>query len=355
MKVGTAREAAVDWVMRHASQQVWFRGAYFIGSTVGLPEDSDLATGSDIDVALVTSEASPPPKPGKVLHQGALLEISLRPWQQLSSIDDVMRAYHLAAGLRVNTIIADPMGELGVLQQNVARHFTEEVWVRRRCQDARQSVENWLKRIDRSAPWHDQVTAWLFGTGVTTHVLLVAALRNPTIRLRYLAVRDVLKEYRRTGLYLDLLQLLGCAELAADRVDNHLAALAHTFDATAAAAKSQFFFSSDITPAARSIAIDSMRDMIRAGNHREAVFWIVATFARCHKILAVDAPESAQREFAPALEDVLADLGIFSSDDLVRRAASVVQFLSALWENAEGIIAANPDVTRKLPGLPGRH
>lgn len=355
VKVGTAREAGIDWVMQHASQQVWFRGAYFIGSTVGLPEDSELAQGSDIDVAVVTSEAAPPPKPGTVLHKGALLEISLRPWRQLSSINEVMRSYHLAAGLRVNTIIADPMGDLRILQQNVARHFSEEVWVRRRCQDARQSVENWLKRINGSEPWHDQVTAWLFGTGVTTHVLLVAALRNPTIRLRYLAAREVLEEYGRIALYPDLLQLLGCAELTADRVTNHLATLARTFDAAAAVAKSQFFFSSDITPAARSISIDGMRGLIRAGNHREAVFWIVATFARCHKILAADAPPSAQREFAPGFDDVLADLGIFSTDDLITRAESVMQFLPELSENAEGIIAANPGVTRKLPGLPGRH
>jgi hypothetical protein len=71
--------------------------------------------------------------------------------------------------------------------------------------------------------------------------------------------------------------------------------------------------------------------------------------------LAEDAPQSAQREFAPAFDDVLADLGIFSSADLIGRAESVVQFLPELSENAEGIIAANPDVTRKLPGLRGRH
>ena len=338
--------------MQHASQQTWFRGAYFVGSTVGLPENSELATGSDIDVALVTSEAAPPPKPGKVLHKGALLEISLRSWPQLSSLDEVLRSYHLAAGLRVNTIIADLTGDLRILQQNVAQHFTEEVWVRRRCQDARQSVENWLKRIDRSEPWHDQVTAWLFGTGVTTHVLLVAALQNPTVRLRYLAVRDVLEQYQRMALYPELLRLLGCAELTADRVNHHLVALSRTFDVAAAAAKTPFFFSSDITPAARSIAIEGMGTTIQSGNHREAVFWIVATFARCHKILAADAPRSAQSEFAPAFDDVLADLGILSTDDLIRRAESVVQFLPELWENAEAIIAANPDVSNKSLRIP---
>jgi len=346
MRVGTAREAAVDWVVQHASRQAGFHGAYFIGSTTGLPEDGELAPGSDVDVAVVTSEALSP-KPGKVLYRGTLLDISLRPWQQLTSVEEVMRSYHLAAGFRFNTIIADPTGDLRILQQNVAQHFTEELWVRRRCQDARDNVENWLKRIDRSASWADQVTAWLFGTGVTTHILLVAALRNPTVRLRYLAVREVLEQYGRTALYPVLLRLLGCAELSPDRVEYHLASLARTFDAAATVAKTRFFFSSDITPAARSIAIDGTGNVVRSGNHREAVFWIVATFARCHKILAADAPGTTQREFAPAFDEVLADLGILSTENLLQRADSVLQFLPQLWDNAEGIIATNPSVTSK--------
>jgi hypothetical protein len=331
-------------VARHASRQPGFRGAYFIGSTVGLPEDGELAPGLDIDVAVVTSEAAAPPKPGKLLYRGALLEITLLPWQQLSSVDEVLGSYHLAAGFRFNTIIADPTGDLRILQQNVAQHFTEEVWVRRRCQHARERIESWLKGIDALAPWHDQVTAWLFGTGVTTHVLLVAALRNPTVRLRYLAAREVLDQYARLALYPDLLRLLGCADLTQDRVDYHLAGLARTFDAAAALAKTPFFFSSDITPAARSIAIEGSRSLIRSGNHREAIFWIVATYARCHKILAADALGMTQREFAPAFDELLADLGISSTDDLFRRAESVLQFLPQLWDNAEGIIAANPSV-----------
>jgi hypothetical protein len=35
--VGLAREVAVDWVDRDGSRQAGFRGAYFSGSTVGLP------------------------------------------------------------------------------------------------------------------------------------------------------------------------------------------------------------------------------------------------------------------------------------------------------------------------------
>jgi hypothetical protein len=334
-------------VAKHATLDPRFRGAYFIGSTVGLPEDGELPPGSDMDVAVVTSEVAPPPKPGKLLHRGALLEITLVPWQELSSIDDVLGSYHLAAAFRVNTVIADPTGELRILQQRVAQRFTEVAWVRRRCLDARERIEARLSGIDPSAPWPDQVTAWLFGTGVTTHVLLVAALRNPTVRLRYLAAREVLDEYAQPELYQDLLRLLGCAELSRDRVDHHLAGLARAFDAAAALAKTQFFFSSDISPAARSIAIDGSRSLLRSGNHREAVFWMVATSARCQKILAADAPRTTQDKCAPAFEELLADLGISSSADLSSRAAAVRQFLPQLWDSAERIIAANPGVTRR--------
>ncbi len=344
MKVGAAREAAVDWVMRHGRRQDGFRGAYFSGSTVGLPAEAELPTGSDVDVVVVTSQAKSSLKLGKFVHRGALLEVTYLPWRQIASVHDVLAAYHLAGSFRVDTIIADPTGNLRGLQVNVSRLFAERVWVRRRCENARQKAEHGLRSIDTSAPWHDQVTAWLFPTGVTTHVLLVAALRNPTVRLRYLAARDVLVEYEHASLYQDLLHLLGCAELTPQRVDHHLLALVRTFDTAAAAAKTPFFFSSDITPQARPITIDGSRDLIRAGRHREAIFWIVATFARCHKILAVDASWDVQCALAPAFDDILADLGITSTGDLLTRATSVIQFLPTVWATTEAILSTNPEI-----------
>ncbi|HVA91264.1 MAG TPA: hypothetical protein VNL71_15630 [Chloroflexota bacterium] len=331
--------------MRHARRQEGFRGAYFSGSTVGLPTEAELPTGSDVDVVIVTSQAEPPPKLGKFVYRGALLEVTSIPWRQIASVHDVLVSYHLAGSFRVDTIIADPTGDLRDLQVRVSHLFGERVWVRRRCENARRKAEQGLRSIDPSAPWHDQVIGWLFSTGVTTHILLVAALRNPTVRLRYLATREVLVEYAQASLYQDLLQLLGCAELTPQRVAQHLLALARTFDTAAAAAKTPFFFSSDITPDARPIAIDGSRDLIRTGHHREAVFWIVATFARCHKILAVDAPRDVQHVLAPAFDDLLADLGISSTDDLLTRARSVIQSLPAVWAATEAILTANPEIS----------
>ncbi len=240
--------------------------------------------------------------------------------------DAVLASYHLAGSVRTNTIIADPTGGLSRLHARVSRGFAERVWVRARREDARRKIGNGLRAIDTSAPLHDQVTAWMFPTGVTTHVLLVAALRNPTVRPRYLAARDVLADDGHASLYPVLLELLGCAHLSRHRVAHHLHALTRTFDATAAVARTPFFFSSDITP---------WHDRSRSTG---------AAFARRHKILAAGAPD-LQHSLVPAFEAAVADLGITSTSDILHRADEVIRFLPRLWETTEAILPANPGIS----------
>ncbi|MEK5160937.1 hypothetical protein NYE69_01095 [Paenibacillus sp. FSL R5-0527] len=344
MKVGSARTAAAQWVTEHAAREADFLGAYFSGSTVGLPDDAPMSPSSDIDVIVVTAQTEPPLKPGKFLFEKALLEVTYLPWSQLASAENVLTDYHLAGSFRTDTIIADPTGRLRKLQTEVAPRFAERPWVRRRCENARERIERGLRGIDPSAPWHDQVTAWLFPTGIMTHVLLTSALRNPTVRLRYLAARQVLADYELSARYPELLRLLGCTQLGPQQAESHLDALARTFDAAAEHARTPFFFSSDITAAARPAAIDGSRELIRGGRHQEAVFWIVATFARCLKILAADAP-ALHKKSLPGFNGMLADLGIYSSADLLARAGEGLRYLPRLMQAAEAIMDANPEIT----------
>jgi hypothetical protein len=338
MRVGAARAAAADWVMRNASREAGFQGAYFSGSTIGMPDDAELPRASDVDVVLVIADAEPPMKLGKFIYHDALLEVTYLSSNQLASAEDVLASIHLAGSFRTDTIIADPTGRLRTLQQQVSRHFAEPAWVRRRCEKACQGVEAWIRAIDSTATWHEQVTVWLFGNSMTSLVPILAALRNPTVRKRYLAARDVLTDYHHTDVYEQLLTMLGCIDMTPARADEHVDALSRTFDAADAVARTPYRFRSDISAAARPIAIDGSRELIQAGNHREAVFWIVATFARCHTILALDAPE-LQRAHAPAFDAVVADLGIHSSDDLRSRGEAVIKFLPRLWETAEDIMS----------------
>jgi hypothetical protein len=346
MRVGGAKAAAARWVEVEGRKSDHFLGAYLAGSVVELPDEAELAEFSDVDVMVVYDVDEVPPKPGKFRYGGALLEVTYLPWKDLAVVEEVLASHHLANSLRADTLIADPTGRLGAVQAQVARHFAERTWVRRRCRNVLDKIDHGLRHIDPTAPFYDQVTAWLFPTGITTHVLLLAALRNPTVRRRYLAARQALRQYGRLDGYPPLLGLLGCERLTPDGVAGHLDALAVTFDAAAAVARTPFPFSSDITPLARPIAIDGSRAMIAAGDHREAVFWIAATFARCCNILAADAPDLLPAHL-PALRALAADLGVGSPEDIASRAGATRRSLPALWALAEDILARNPEV---LPG-----
>lgn len=343
MLISEARAIARQWVRDEGSRIPGFWGAFFHGSTGWLPGDVALPATSDVDVMVVLSTADPPGKPGKFIYRGVLLEVSYLSRKQVRSPEQVLGQSHLAGSLRAPSVIANPTGELTSLQAAVARDFAKRQWVRRRCEAVQSKLVGNLRSLREDTPFHENVSAWLFGTGLTTHLLLVAGLRNPTVRRRYVAVRELLADYNRAAFYPALLALLGCADMSRDRALQHLAALTEAFDAAAAVIKTPFFFASDLSQAARPIAIDGSRDLIERGDQREAVFWLVATYARCQQIFQHDAPVEIQDQFRPSFARLLADLGVTSLADMRRRGAEVEACLPRLWTEAEALIAANPD------------
>jgi hypothetical protein len=323
MQVRDARALAARWVADHAAE---------------------LSATSDVDVMVVTGDPATPPDRRKRRYGGALLEVTVLPWTQLGSPEQVLASYHLAGLLRAGAVLADPTGRLAELQAATARDFAKRVWVRRRCRNAEQRILDGLGHLDPSAPLPAQVLTWVFPTGVTTHVLLTAGLRNPTVRLRYLAVRTLLGDYGRLAFHEELLALLGCAQLPRERVGQHLAAMTAAFDTAAAMPAGGFPFASDITPASRPIAVDGGRDLIDQGHHREAVFWIVVTYARCLAILTRDAPAPSRAAHQPGFDALLADLGVASPAGLRRRAQDVRDFLPRLGQVTGSILDANPGI-----------
>jgi hypothetical protein len=273
-----------------------------------------------------------------------MLEVSYLPDDELQSPERILGQSHMAGSFATPSVILDPSGELTRIQAAVSREYARRRWVRQRCEHAREKVLNNLNGLNEAAPLHDQVLPWLFAAGVTTHVLLVAGLKNPTVRRRYVAAQELLAEYGHSGFYSTLLEMLGCARMSRGQVEHHLAALADAFDAAASVVKTPFFFASDISAMARSIAIDGSRELIERGCHREAIFWIVATYSRCQKVLYHDAPEGMQDRFSPGYRQLLGDLGITAFADLKQRGEQVREMLPRIWEVAEAIMAANPGI-----------
>lgn len=343
MKVREARAVASRWVAAHAGEIPGFAGAFLSGSAIWLPAEEELPATSDVDVMVVTADHPPPPKLGKLPYGGLLVEVSFLSWEQLGTCERVLSSWYLAGSFRTDTVLADPSGRLARLREAVAGEWATRRWVRRRCRDAERRILDGLAGLDPAQPSHDQVTTWLFATSLTTEVLLTAGLRNPTVRKRYLAARELLHAYGRPEFHQALLDQLGCADLTRAQVERHLEAMTAAFDATAAVARTPFPFAADITAAARPVAVDGSRELIARGDHREAVFWIVASYARCLKLLHADAPTLVPA-FEPGFHALLADLGIATLSDLPHRARRLRAFLSEVTQVSEAILAANPGI-----------
>jgi hypothetical protein len=238
----------------------------------------------------------------------------------------------------------DPLGHLTPLLEVVCRDYHKRIWVRQRCRHATDKVLNNLRSIDREAPFPDQMMACLFAAGITTHVLLVAGLRNPTVRARYVAVRELLAEYGHIEFHETLLELLGSARISRERVRQHVAALAGIFDAATRAIKTSFPFGTDISADVRPMAIDAAAELIGSGYHREAMFWVGVTYSRCQKVLAHDAPADLTKSFQDSYQELMSDLGLSTFRDLRRRCAEIERTLPRVCEQAEGIMAANCEV-----------
>ncbi|RXZ01895.1 hypothetical protein [Fictibacillus sp. S7] len=347
MKVGEARKNSAEWTNNFAESSDWVLGAYFSGSTIEMDNDENLPVGSDVDIVVVTTLQDPPMKLGKFLYKGTLLEVTYLSQEQLSSPEKVLSSYHLVGSFRVDTIIYDPHNVLQNLQRVVSTKLAQKKWVLTRCEDARKRVETGFNSISSKVPLHEQVMSFLFGSGVTTHILLVAALRNPTIRLRLVKAKEVLENYRLEGFYEELLELLGYSHFTPKRVEYHLNNLEKTFDVTVNVSRTPFFFSTDILKDSRLIVMEGSRELIKKGLHREAVFWIAVTFTRCHTILAADADADTQSSHLPAFHELLNELGISSHPDIIMKSRQVLDFLPGVWDTAERIIHENPEIIDK--------
>jgi hypothetical protein len=323
--VDAAVAVARDWVTGYAAGTAGFRGAFLAGSVVRRAATDTLPPWSDVDVRVVV--AGPlPPKPGKLRHRGVLLDVDVVPAAELADAARVAASFHLAPCFAVAGVLADPLGDLQRLRDAIAPTFATPEAVRRRCADVIDRIERRLAALDPGRPWPELVAAWLFPATLLTNVVLVAALHPPTVRLRFVAARTVLAGAGRSDLYERLLGLVGCADIAPDVVERHLDRLATVFDEAAAVARTPFPFSGDVTPQARPVAIEGSRQLVADGDHREAVFWIVATLARCRQILDADAadPVRRAREFRAAVTELT---GIDGGAELQRRTSAALRML----------------------------
>lgn len=328
-----ARGIARRWVAENGTAIQGFAGALLIGSALWDPAGAPLSPESDVDVKVVLDATETPPAFGKFIYHDILLEVSFISSRELDSPERVLGDFRLASSISRPGVLADPTGRLTEIHTAVSRHFADRRWVLRRCAQATDVVRYVIARMNPPALQPDQIHSWLLGTTTVTHVLLVAALRDPTTRRRYEATRDLLAAHDRLDYYERLLRLLGCTRLSASRTRHHLAALERVFATAKDVEATSYRFASDISDVARPIAIDGSRRLIERGLHREAAFWLAVTYARCLTKLEVGHADASPYE--EAFGELLADLGIETFADRRRRGDVILAALPGLREMAE--------------------
>ncbi|GLK15001.1 hypothetical protein GCM10017600_84140 [Streptosporangium carneum] len=311
---------AVRWLAGH--RVPGFTGAYVSGSVAWLPVETELPITSDVDLMIMVN-GEVPPKLGKFRHEGVLLEVGYAP---LQPAENVLASPALAPGLSRGVLLADPHGSLAALHAAVAREFAHPYWVRTRCAALEGRIAA-LAQLDVSRPLAERVLSWVFPASLPTLVVLTAAGANPTVRRRYVAAREVLTRYGEAEFHEEALDWLGCAHLSRSRVAAHLERLTDVYDRVPYDLARPY--GSDLTPEARQISIGGTRDLVEQGLHREAVWWIVVTFARC-------------LTFAPygtaAFQELLDDLGVGTPAAMRQRAGAIVGGLPRLRQVREALM-----------------
>lgn len=320
-----AKEVALRWCNAQASKVPGTVGAFLTGSVAWQPDSAQHAPGSDVDIIVVSNAATLPNAMGKFVFQGMTLEVSYAKLSDLSKIDTVLADYHRAGLFRGRKPLWDPTGHLQQILAQAAPHHADAKYIQRRMQHAHQNALNFLTRFETATMLHDQVTSLFFAAGVTAHIVLTAALQNPTIRRRYISSGQVLNRAGLSDLHEHMLTTLGSRDLVAADIQINLNRLGYQFDKTARILTSTHPFASDLKSTARPIAIEGTQAMIDQGYYREAAFWTIAVFARCRAALVADGTPADLAEIDADMWQALRALGLSSIEDMQHRARIVRQ------------------------------
>jgi hypothetical protein len=340
-----ARAAARDWIATEVSRMPGYIAAFIAGSTAALPASDALPPWSDTDV-MVVLEGDAPQKVGKFRRDRVLLEGTWLARGEIGTPETVLASYHAAHAVGTGVELDDPSGWLTDLQRAVRADFPRRSRVAARVLSARLAVTRGLEAMRDTGSIAEQAQSWVFPTGIATHVLLVAGLRNPTVRRRYETVRDLLEAHGRLDLHEHLLEALGSLAWTPDVARRHLEAITALYDAAAPISAPDYRFGSDITPLTRPISIDGTSDMIARGFHREAAFWLVVTGSRALQKMALGGEPGTAARFEPAYAELLADLGAATHKDRAARRRLSLALLPEIDAAASAITDATPGVIR---------
>jgi hypothetical protein len=268
--------------------------------------------------------------------------------ERLRPLEAVLSDYRIGFAFRDPYVIA-AREEVAAMAGLVAAEFSKRHWVERRIDDACANCDGYVSKVEGAATEYHAFLIWLWAAGILAHVVLAAGRRNPTVRKRYVLARQVLERAGRLDLHEELLRMQGSGEWDAAMARRHLQSMSLAFDAAAQLQPRDFPAAHELASAMRGKAIDGSAALIDEGLHREAVFWIAGTYARCMMAFHAVGGEEQLARFRPGYEALRGDLGVASAVELTERTGEVAAALPVVRAAMVEMVAQDSGVRDETP------
>lgn len=336
------------WVTSQSTHLPEFCGAHLVGSITRMSPETVFPLYRDVDLIIVVREgAYERPNPEDLAYDGMILEVGYRNLEEYASPERVL-AHPEHANISYSPILADPLGLLAHLQQDVARAFARPEWVRARCTAAREQAEQAvLAMLAASGP--DEAVPPMWGMLASlAEMLAVARLRAGTHRRAMTLLKDELQAQGRLDLHEEALAILGSGQMSRVRIEGYLHEAAVLFDRALEVKASPGPYTFKLHPFVRPYLVEGAREMIDEGHHREAFYWVLAMHSIAVDTLGRDAPGDERPEYAARTGRMLAEMGWLTPEQCrvqALRAQALADEISTIAEHiVDGYTAAYRDV-----------
>lgn len=333
-----------EWVDRDARRMPGFAGAYLWGGITALPADAPFALYRDVDVVVVSSADVPDDDAaGEELYRGLMLEIITLALAAHRDAEAVLANPSQAPNIAATQILADPLGILAPLQRRVAAEFAQARWVRARCEREKANAQEQLRAMRQVSIAGDGIDHLWSLLNALSGLLAVARLRRPTTRRTLSLLRELLLEQERPDLHQAALVLWGSAGMDRFAVETFLAQCTVAFDRACEVYSTPIPYGFTLRPHLRPYLVQASQEMIDEGQHREAVYWIMAVGGESYRALLNDAPEREKPVFAAELQAVHAALGYTTPAAWTSKVQAAERLTQAIFRIADAIVARLPD------------
>jgi hypothetical protein len=351
-----ARQTAEAWLREEAVRHPELVGAILAGSACVRDLEAPHPLSSDVDLFMfvdadIPSEILEPHgrfAPRKLLFGGVVLEPSFHEARRIADPETVLGDIHLAPLFTEACILLDPYGRLESLAAAVKPEFFRRRHAQRRLA---QALGPGTPPKGMPASIHDipalRAPCWrnvghCFGVARCAFATLVAGLRYPTIRRSFVVAREVLNAAGREDLADELLRLLGSFDLSRAEVETLADEAEQAYDLAVKVRRTPVILDWNVSQDARELERAAVRELIDAGQHREALFQLLLVRTTAQGIIENDGDEEARSSSRLGYRNLLAALGIDGDEPFLARGQALRAFIPALREGCEALLARAP-------------